>query len=176
MGIVSLVFPFTICHGFGLPGKFVWYSCSIGSGGSGFQMFPYSWQTCYSFTQHIAIEYICHGLWKMLEQTKCWASLTMLQTFYSFQYLTEISSLEFHNYIMGEIKSTKMSQKVKDLPVIQESWVLSLGGEDLLEKGIATHSSTLAWRIPRTEGLGGLQSMGLQRVRHDWGTNTFSFQ
>ena len=80
----------------------------------------------------------------------------MLQTFYSFQYLTEISSLEFHNYIMGEIKSTKMAQKVKDLPGIQESWILSLGGEDLLEKGIATHSSTLAWRIPRTEGLGGL--------------------
>ena len=113
--IVSLVFPFIICHGFGLPGEFVWYSCSIGSGGSGFQMFPYSWQTCYSFTQHMAIEYICHGLWKMLEQTKYWIRLTTVQTFYSFQYLTEISSLEFHNYIMGEIKRTKVAQHVKDL-------------------------------------------------------------
>ena len=115
VGIVSLVFPFTICHGFGLTGEFVWHSCSIGSGGSGFQMFPYSWQTCYSFTQHMAIEYICHGLWKMLEQTKYWTRLTMVQTLYSFQYLTEISSLEFHNYIMGEIKSTKVAQHVKDL-------------------------------------------------------------
>ena len=41
------------------------------------------------------------------------------------------------------------------------------GREDLLEKGMATHSNTLAWRIPRTEELGGLQSMGLQRVGHD---------
>ena len=42
------------------------------------------------------------------------------------------------------------------------------GQEDLLEEGMATHSSILAWRIPRTEEPGGLQSMGSQRVRHDW--------
>ena len=53
------------------------------------------------------------------------------------------------------------------LPVMQEMQVRSLGWEDLLEKGMATHSSILAWRTPRTEELGGLQSMGLQRVRHD---------
>ena len=45
-----------------------------------------------------------------------------------------------------------------------ETWVQSLGWEDPLEKGMATHSSILAYRIPRTEELGGLQSMGLQRV------------
>ena len=56
---------------------------------------------------------------------------------------------------------------VKDLPVIQETWVQFLGREDPLEKGMATHSSILAWRIPRTEETGGLQSLGLQRVRHD---------
>ena len=49
------------------------------------------------------------------------------------------------------------------------------GREDLLEKGMATHSNTLAWRIPRTEELGGLQSMGLQRVGHDWMINTHVF-
>ena len=45
--------------------------------------------------------------------------------------------------------------------------VRSLGQEDLLEEGLATHSSILAWRIPQTEELGGLQSMGSQRVRHN---------
>ena len=50
---------------------------------------------------------------------------------------------------------------------MQETQVQSLGQEDPLEKGMATHSSILAWRIPQTEEPGGLQSMGLQRVRHD---------
>ena len=56
---------------------------------------------------------------------------------------------------------------VKNLPAKQETWVRSLGCEDPLEKGMATHSSILAWRIPWTEEHGGLPSMGLQRVRHD---------
>ena len=57
-----------------------------------------------------------------------------------------------------------MAQMVKNLPVMQETRVWSLGREDALEKGMATHSSILAWRIPWTEEPGGLQSMGLQRV------------
>ena len=56
---------------------------------------------------------------------------------------------------------------VKNLPKIQEMQVLSLGWEDPLEKGMATHSNILAWRIPRTEEPGRLESMGSQRVRHD---------
>ena len=52
---------------------------------------------------------------------------------------------------------------VKNLPVMQETWVRSLGWKDPLEKGMATHSSILAWRIPWTEEPGGLQYMGLQR-------------
>ena len=56
-----------------------------------------------------------------------------------------------------------MVQMVKNLPVIQEMWVRSLDQEDPLEKGKATHSSILAWRIPRTEEPGGLQSRGSQR-------------
>ena len=50
---------------------------------------------------------------------------------------------------------------------MREAWVRFLGWEDPLEKGMATHSSILAWRIPRTEEPGGLQSMGLQRVGHN---------
>ena len=61
---------------------------------------------------------------------------------------------------------------VKNLPAVRENWVLSLGGEDPLEKGMATHSSILAWRIPWTEELGGLQTIGSQRVGRDWATNT----
>ena len=56
---------------------------------------------------------------------------------------------------------------VKNLPTEQETRVQSLGQEDLLNKGIATHPSILAWRIPWTEEPGRLQSMGLQRVGHD---------
>ena len=56
---------------------------------------------------------------------------------------------------------------VKNLSVMQEMWVQSLGCEDLLEKEIATCSSILAWKTPRTEEPGRLQSMGSQRVGHD---------
>ena len=61
---------------------------------------------------------------------------------------------------------------VKNLPAMWETQVWSLGWEDLLEKWMSTHSSILAWRSPWTEEPGGLQSMGLQRVRHDWATFT----
>ena len=60
-----------------------------------------------------------------------------------------------------------MAHTVKNLPAIQETWVGSLGQEDLLEKGMAAHSNILAWRIPWTEEPGGLQSMGSQRVSYD---------
>ena len=56
---------------------------------------------------------------------------------------------------------------VKNLPAMQETWVRSLGREDPLEEGMATHSSILAWRILQTENPGGLQSMGLKRVGPD---------
>ena len=58
-----------------------------------------------------------------------------------------------------------MAQRVKNPPAMQEIWVGSLDSADPLEKSMATHSRILAWRIPGTEEPGGLQSMGLQRVR-----------
>ena len=60
-----------------------------------------------------------------------------------------------------------VAQMVKHLPTMRETRVQSLGWEDPLEKEMATHSSTLAWRIPWMEEPGKLQSMGLQRVGHD---------
>ena len=67
------------------------------------------------------------------------------------------------------IGASLVAQRVKRLPAMQESWVQSLGQEDPLEKEMATHSSTLAWKIPWTEKLGRLplQSMESQRVRHN---------
>ena len=65
-----------------------------------------------------------------------------------------------------------VAQTVKNLPAMWETWVWSLGWEDALEKEMATHSSTLAWQIRWTEESGGLKSMGSQRVRHNWVTNT----
>ena len=56
---------------------------------------------------------------------------------------------------------------MKNLPAMPETWVLSLGREDPLEKGMATHSIILAWRIPWTEEPGSLQSIGSQRVGHN---------
>ena len=60
-----------------------------------------------------------------------------------------------------------MAQTIKNLPAMQETWVQSLGQEDYLEKGMATDSSVLAWRIPWIEEPGGLQYMELQRVGHE---------
>ena len=60
-----------------------------------------------------------------------------------------------------------VAQTVKRLPTMQETWFRSLGWEDPLEKEMATHSSTLAWKIPFTEEPSRLQSMGLQRVGRD---------
>ena len=60
-----------------------------------------------------------------------------------------------------------VAQMVKNLPAMWETQFRTLGGEEPLEKGMATHSSILAWRIPWTEDPSGLQSMGLQRVGHN---------
>ena len=65
-----------------------------------------------------------------------------------------------------------MAQRLKNLPAMWENQAQSLGWEHALEKGMATHSSALAWRIPWTEGSGGLQSLGLQRVGRAWLTAT----
>ena len=73
-----------------------------------------------------------------------------------------ISAGEGKGYPLQYSWASLLAQLVKNPPAMQETWVRSLGWEDPLKKGMATHSSILAWRIPWT-----VQSMGLQRVRHD---------
>ena len=72
------------------------------------------------------------------------------------------------NYVSVKlIRASLVAQKIKNLLAVQETWIQYLGRDDPLEKEIATHSSVLAWKIPRTEESGGLPFMGLQRVGHD---------
>ena len=82
-------------------------------------------------------------------------------------------SINWHgiNWHMASVlKDSLVAQMVKNLPAIRETWVRSLGPKDPLEKEIATHSSILAWKILWTEEPGGLQSIGSQRVGHNWAT------
>ena len=84
-------------------------------------------------------------------------------------FLTQGSNLHLLCLLHWQVDSIlkTMTQMVKNLPAMQETWIQPLGWKDPLEKGMATHSSILACRIPWTEGPGRLQSMGLQRLGHD---------
>ena len=70
-------------------------------------------------------------------------------------------------FLGSKITASLLAQRLKHLPAMWETWVRSLGWEDPLEKGMATHSTIPAWRIPWTEEPSGLQSTGSQRVGHD---------
>ena len=70
-------------------------------------------------------------------------------------------------FLRGETGASLVAQMVKNLPAVQETWVQSLGWEDLLKEGLVTHSSTLAWKIPWMEEPDRLQSMGSLQVGHD---------
>ena len=89
------------------------------------------------------------------------------------------TSLGYGHHHLGRPKggswASLVVQMIKNLPAVWETRVRSLGQEDALEEGMATHSHILTWKIPRTEEPGGLQSIGSQRVRHDWTTNSSLF-
>ena len=95
-----------------------------------------------------------------------------------YQTMTMFSTLTKTLSCSGAVASSVCfpgSSTVKNLPAMQETRVQSLGWEDALEKGMATHSSIFVWRIPETEEPGGLQSMRSQRVRHEQLTLTLLF-
>ena len=84
------------------------------------------------------------------------------------QYACEIATLPFPTSLLKPVSwASLVAQTVKRLPTMWETWVQSLGQEDLLEKEMATHSSILAWKIPWMEEPGRLQSMESQRPGHD---------
>ena len=85
--------------------------------------------------------------------------------------LTIKSKIIIYSSSITSLLASLLAQTVKCQPAMWETWVQSLGQEDTLEKEMATHSSTLAWKIPWIGEPGGLQSMGWQRVGHDWATS-----
>ena len=100
---------------------------------------------------------------------QCYCPLALLET----RSNTEETELEiqvwkgFLNVCFLNDRASLKAQSVKNPPAMRKTWVQSLGWEDPLKEGMAIHSSILAWRTPRTEDPGGLQSMGSQRVRHN---------
>ena len=94
--------------------------------------------------------------------------LNELSSVHSLQFIDIHYLIASYNlYIITLSWTSLVAQTVKRLPTIQEIWIQFLGQEDLLEKQMATCFSILAWKIPWMEEPGRLQSMGLQRVRHD---------
>ena len=81
---------------------------------------------------------------------------------------SERSALAWSLASVSQYRASLVAQMVKNPPAMRETWVRFLGWKDPLEEGMATHCSILAWRIPWTEEPGGLQSMGSQRVGHNW--------
>ena len=95
--------------------------------------------------------------------------------FYNVKHITGFPC-HFYTFLSLILSNNSLvAQRIKHLPATQETRVRSLGWEDPLEKEMATHSSTLVWRIPWTEEPGRLQSTGWQRVGHDWATSLNNF-
>ena len=97
-------------------------------------------------------------------------------------YPREIKTMSSQRLVRGQIcscfiltRTSLVTQMIKNLPAIQETWVQSLCWEDPLEKEMATDSSTLVWKIPWTEEPGKLQSTGSQRIGHNWATSLLLF-
>ena len=82
-------------------------------------------------------------------------------------YKKDLNDPDNHSGMITHLQTSLVAQRVKRLSTMWETWVQALGWEDPLEKEMAIHSSTIAWKIPRTEEPGMLQSMGSQRVGHD---------
>ena len=125
----------------------------------------------------------CHALLQQIFATKGW-NPWLRSPALAGRFSTTSATLEALLQIHQLVKSitlwllfwaSQVAQRVKNLPAMQETWVQSLGWKDPLEKGRATHSSILAWRIPWRKEPWGYKSMGLQRARHDWVTFTFTF-
>ena len=103
--------------------------------------------------------------WSLLEMT------TQQHTFW----IEKSTNIAFCKGLFWLSMGNRVAQMVKNTAAMQETWVWPLSWENPLEKRMTTHSSILAWRIPWTEEPCGIQSMRLQRVGHDWATNTFTF-
>ena len=92
--------------------------------------------------------------------------LTLCHLSWTFFYAITTGLSHFNCWIVFFVWASLVTQMIKNVPAVQDTWFQSLSPEDPAEKGMATYSSILAWRIPGTDEPGGLQSMGLYRVGH----------
>ena len=118
------------------------------------------------FKNKCGFQFCCHPLVLPNDLQEAFLSLVVHNLSHDFCYFV----LQFAHLIMltSHDCASLVAQMVKNLPAMWETWVQSLGWEDALEKGMATHSSILAWRILWTEEPGGVQSMGSQRDTTEW--------
>ena len=118
----------------------------------------------YIYIKHMCTYVFMHSVYICTYKTNklCWKQRQQFGTIF----------FPFYNTAGLPTREGGKAQEVKNPPAMQETQVRSLAQEDPLEKGMPTHSSILAWEIPRTEDPGGLQSMGLQGVGYKWATNT----
>ena len=112
---------------------------------------------CWDYSDGYYFMGIGDSVWAVVHVTLIWV-------------ITVIASVtpRFEQYLHGP---SPVAQMVKNLHTMQETWVWFLGQDDLLDKGMSTHSSILAWIVPWTEEPGGYSPRGSQRVKHDWVTN-----
>ena len=122
----------------------------------------------------LAIQYLASGIFRISNFgiSRCW--LFNRFSFPPYSILFEFKSHPWSPRILSIRRHHSVALMVKNLPEVQETQVWSLGQEDPLEKGMATHSSVLAWRIPWTEEPGGLQSTGSQSPTQLSNDNTFN--
>ena len=132
----------------------------------GFALFFYNSGVLYSTLEKAMATYSCILAWRIPETEEPGGLPSMGS--HSRTRLKWLSSSSIHS------RNFPVAHTIKNLLAMQETRVWSLGQEDPLEKGMATHSSILAWRISETEEPGGLPSMGSHRVGHDWSDSSSS--
>ena len=112
-----------------------------------------------------------HFIWTLETLTERESSNIIITSEVIIHYINSVFWFSAFTINLWLERTSLVAQTVKRLPTMRETQVQSLGREDPLEKEMAPHSSTLAWKIPWTEERGRLQSMGSQRVGHDWATS-----
>ena len=164
------------CRGTEAPGSWLYFSL-LGHGlfsALCFSSAPFSFlcRTAAPFTHQLANG--CHYFqFTRLSHHQLSAILCLISS--SQDKICSASLFSWYKVTQSQISRQLVAQTVKNPAAMQETWIWSLGWEDPLEKGMATYSSILAWKIPWAEEPGRPQSMGSQRVERDWTTDTFTF-